>query len=119
MKRNPDDRSDNVERIQENIDNTIRNMELAEEIIEKIVRPQNEKRTVRKERAQTGCVERPEERDQGRGGREREQKGTLNASNRPGDAPAVFRAVVFLPATLWFIKKRRAFYGPSFTGDYR
>ncbi|MGI5907156.1 MAG: small acid-soluble spore protein Tlp [Christensenellales bacterium] len=35
MKRNPDDRSDNVERIQKNIDNTIRNMELAEEIIEK------------------------------------------------------------------------------------
>ena len=35
MKHNPDDRSDNVERIQENIDNTIRNMELAEEMIEK------------------------------------------------------------------------------------
>lgn len=34
MKRNRDDRSDNVERIQENIDHTIRNMELAEEMIE-------------------------------------------------------------------------------------
>lgn len=34
-KSNPDDRSDNVERIQENIDHTIRNMELAEESIEK------------------------------------------------------------------------------------
>ena len=33
MKPNPDDRSDNVERIQENIDNTLYNAELAEEII--------------------------------------------------------------------------------------
>lgn len=35
MKINPDDRSDNVEKIQENIDMTIRNMNLAEEMIEK------------------------------------------------------------------------------------
>ncbi|MGI5877041.1 MAG: small acid-soluble spore protein Tlp [Christensenellales bacterium] len=34
MKRNPDDRSDNVERIQHNIDMTIRNMQLADEMIE-------------------------------------------------------------------------------------
>ena len=34
MKRNPDDRSDNVERIQRNIDMTLRNMELADEMIE-------------------------------------------------------------------------------------
>ena len=34
-KPNPDDRSDNVERIQHNINHTIRNMELAEEMIEK------------------------------------------------------------------------------------
>lgn len=30
---NPDDRSDNVERIQENINDTIRNMELADDMI--------------------------------------------------------------------------------------
>lgn len=34
MKKNPDDRSDNVERIQRNIDMTLRNMELADEMIE-------------------------------------------------------------------------------------
>lgn len=34
-KHNPDDRSDNVERIQHNINHTIRNMELAEEMIAK------------------------------------------------------------------------------------
>ena len=33
MKRNPDDRSDNVERIQENIDNTIENISNADEMI--------------------------------------------------------------------------------------
>lgn len=33
MKHNPDDRSDNVERIQANITNTIENIELAEEVI--------------------------------------------------------------------------------------
>jgi len=32
-KHNPDDRSDNVERIQKNIDMTIHNMELADEMI--------------------------------------------------------------------------------------
>ncbi len=31
----PDDRSDNVERIQANINHTIKNMELADELIEK------------------------------------------------------------------------------------
>jgi small acid-soluble spore protein (thioredoxin-like protein) len=34
MKHNPDDRRDNVDRIQQNINNTIRNIELAEEAIE-------------------------------------------------------------------------------------
>lgn len=34
MKSKPDDRRDNVDRIQENIDNTIRNMNLADEVIE-------------------------------------------------------------------------------------
>ncbi len=40
MKPNPDDRKDNVERIQQNIDMTIRNMELADEMIEKTDDPQ-------------------------------------------------------------------------------
>ncbi|HEX2938694.1 MAG TPA: small acid-soluble spore protein Tlp [Ruminiclostridium sp.] len=35
MKAKPDDRRDNVERIQQNINCTIRNMELADEMIEK------------------------------------------------------------------------------------
>jgi small acid-soluble spore protein (thioredoxin-like protein) len=35
MKAKPDDRSDNVERIQHNINHTIQNMELAEEMIDK------------------------------------------------------------------------------------
>lgn len=35
MKHNPDDRRDNVERIQRNINHTIKNTELAEEIIAK------------------------------------------------------------------------------------
>lgn len=35
MKSNPDDRSDNVEKIQKNIDFTIHNMELADEMIAK------------------------------------------------------------------------------------
>jgi small acid-soluble spore protein (thioredoxin-like protein) len=34
MKHNPDDRSDNVEKIQRNINNTIRNMEIADEMID-------------------------------------------------------------------------------------
>lgn len=33
MKNHPDDRSDNVEKIQNNIDNTLRNMEVAKEMI--------------------------------------------------------------------------------------
>lgn len=33
MKRNPDDRSDNVERIQESIDNTIRNIRETDKVI--------------------------------------------------------------------------------------
>ena len=35
MKHNPDDRRDNVDNIQHNINHTIQNMELAEEMIEK------------------------------------------------------------------------------------
>lgn len=40
MKNNPDDRKDNVERIQENIDMTIHNMEIADEMIAKTDNPQ-------------------------------------------------------------------------------
>lgn len=39
MKHKPDDRSDNVDRIQFNINHTIKNMELAEEMIEKTSDP--------------------------------------------------------------------------------
>lgn len=35
MKNHPDDRSDNVERIQNNIDNTMQNMEAAREMIDR------------------------------------------------------------------------------------
>ena len=38
MKPNPDDRRDNVEKLQVNISNTIENMHRAEEMIEKDIR---------------------------------------------------------------------------------
>ena len=40
MNAKPDDRSDNVERIQENINNTVKNIRLANEVIEKSDNPQ-------------------------------------------------------------------------------
>lgn len=43
MKNNPDNRKDNVERIQENIDMTIRNMRLADDLMEKTEDPQMKK----------------------------------------------------------------------------
>ncbi len=43
MKVNPDDRKDNVGRIQKNIDMTIRNMEAADELIEKTDNPKTKK----------------------------------------------------------------------------
>ncbi len=43
MKNNPDDRRDNVEKIQKNIDRTIRNMELADEMISKTSDPKAKK----------------------------------------------------------------------------
>ncbi|EEG77917.1 small acid-soluble spore protein Tlp [Dethiobacter alkaliphilus] len=46
MKHNPDDRSDNVERIQKNIDMTIENMHRADEMIEKTDDP-NMKKTLK------------------------------------------------------------------------
>ncbi len=42
MKPNPDDRRDNVERIQHNIDTTIRNMEAAGETIAKTDNPKTQ-----------------------------------------------------------------------------
>lgn len=39
MKANPDNRKDNVERIQKNINMTIHNMEMADEMIEKTDNP--------------------------------------------------------------------------------
>lgn len=58
MHRNPDDRSDNVERIQENIDSTVRNMEEAEEMIEETDNPQTREelraKNERRERALEG-----------------------------------------------------------------
>lgn len=39
MKHNPDDRTDNVDRIQHNINHTIQNMEMADEMIEKTSDP--------------------------------------------------------------------------------
>ncbi|MEL7658505.1 MAG: small acid-soluble spore protein Tlp [Bacillota bacterium] len=39
MKANPDNRKDNVEKIQRNIDMTIRNMELANDMMEKTDNP--------------------------------------------------------------------------------
>jgi small acid-soluble spore protein (thioredoxin-like protein) len=43
MKHNPDDRSDNVERIQRNINHTIQNMELAEDMMARTDNPKTEK----------------------------------------------------------------------------
>ena len=57
-KPNPDDRSDNVERIQHNIDNTIQNMELADELIDKTSDPKARKqlksKNARREQALDG-----------------------------------------------------------------
>ncbi|MBZ9607484.1 small acid-soluble spore protein Tlp [Clostridium estertheticum] len=54
MKNKPDDRRDNVDKIQENIDNSIENFNLAEEAIvktddEKIIKSLEEKNERRKE----------------------------------------------------------------------
>lgn len=42
MKHNPDDRRDNADKIQRNIDMTIHNMELAEDMMEKTDNPKTE-----------------------------------------------------------------------------
>ncbi|MDZ4956983.1 small acid-soluble spore protein Tlp, partial [Clostridium perfringens] len=58
MKQNPDDRSNNVDRIQENIDSTIKNIDLADEMIEKTDDPNTrdnlEERNKRREEALKG-----------------------------------------------------------------
>lgn len=58
MKHNPDDRSNNVERIQKNIDWTIHNMELAEELIaetsDEKLKSRLEKKNERRRRALEG-----------------------------------------------------------------
>jgi small acid-soluble spore protein (thioredoxin-like protein) len=43
MKHNPDDRRDNADRIQKNINHTIQNMELADEMIAKTDDPKSKK----------------------------------------------------------------------------
>ncbi|RJE48105.1 MULTISPECIES: small acid-soluble spore protein Tlp [unclassified Dehalobacter] len=43
MKHNPDDRRDNVDRIQKNINHTIQNMELADEMIARTNDPKSKK----------------------------------------------------------------------------
>ncbi len=48
MKNNPDDRRDNVDRIQKNIDMTIRNMELGEELISKTSNPRMRQNLIEK-----------------------------------------------------------------------
>ncbi|MCR1950800.1 MULTISPECIES: small acid-soluble spore protein Tlp [Clostridium] len=58
MKNKPDDRSDNVERIQENINNVLENIHLANEMIDKTDDPKTienlEERNERRERALKG-----------------------------------------------------------------
>ena len=48
MKHNPDDRSDNVERIQENINNTYQKMEAADELIAMTEDPKTRKQLKQK-----------------------------------------------------------------------
>jgi small, acid-soluble spore protein tlp len=43
MKNHPDDRSDNVEKIQNNIDNTMQNMEAAREMIDRTANDKTKK----------------------------------------------------------------------------
>jgi len=57
MKPNPDDRSDNVERIQKNINHTIHNMELAEEMIEKTDDPKMKEDLIEKNKRRERALE--------------------------------------------------------------
>jgi small acid-soluble spore protein (thioredoxin-like protein) len=70
----PDDRSDNVERIQENIDMTIRNMELADELIEKTSDPKQKESLIEKNKRRRDALSgmRKEIRDEALNRREQE-----------------------------------------------
>lgn len=57
MKHNPDDRRDNVERIQNNIDNTIENMEIADEIIASTEDPKKKKTLKNKNKKREDALE--------------------------------------------------------------
>lgn len=75
MKHNPDNRRDNVEKIQENINNTIENMEAAEELMDATDNPKTkrelEEKNERREQALDGLRE--EIKDEARA-RERDNK---------------------------------------------
>lgn len=58
MKHNPDDRRDNVERIQLNIDHTIKNIDLAEEIISKTDDPKTKEALQQKNERREEALER-------------------------------------------------------------
>ena len=58
MKHNPDDRRDNVERIQFNIDHTIKNIDLAEEIISKTDDPKTKEALQQKNERREEALER-------------------------------------------------------------
>jgi small, acid-soluble spore protein tlp len=57
MKSKPDDRRDNVQRIQKNIDMTIRNMELADEMISEIPDPKTKKELSEKNERRKWAIE--------------------------------------------------------------
>lgn len=57
MKPNPDDRRDNVERIQNNIDNTVKNMEIADEIIASTEDPKKKKALKNKNKRRDDALE--------------------------------------------------------------
>jgi len=57
MKPNPDDRSDNVKKIQKHINHTIRNMELAEEMIAKTDDPNQRQALIEKNKRREQALE--------------------------------------------------------------
>ena len=57
MRNKPDDRRDNVDRIQENIDMTIHNIELAEEVIAKTGNPKTKRTLIDKNQRRQTALE--------------------------------------------------------------
>ena len=57
MKPNPDDRKDNVSKIQKHINHTIRNMELAEEMIAKTYDPYTRRAVIEKNKRRERALE--------------------------------------------------------------